>query len=212
MPMTTIKGTKKLMTLEKTKFCTHWVPNAPSAASRFHLIDSMLLSIARSNLSALMMLNFFSHILFAFCWSGANVILQEIVLFHNDWVKTELIWSVYAILVHGLMIKEEMAGDVYTLIFCSSRIQLRNPAQTSSVSIIFVPLFLSEIVMIGLDHWASMDAPQGNPLNVDKISMSVPLKSGLLCVQIGWIYVCRFPLRLPLMHKRLLAMSVQSPG
>lgn len=185
MPITTINGTRKLMTLVKTKFCTPGTPSADSAGSKFHLIESILLCIARSNLLATATEKTFFQSLLNVCWSPLSVTVHKIVLFHKTWVKMLLSCIGNQILVHGLITSVQISGELYTLIFCSSRVQLTNQGP-ADVLISVVPLFLNTILIIGLDHWAIASHPPGNQVNPDNISISRPLYSGLHCEHV-WL-------------------------
>ena len=110
--------TSTFMILLNRKFCKPCVHFAPSAASRFLLMDDMLLLSARSNLSACMISNCHDRVLLV----GYKVsvtppirvgcIVHTMVFIPNDWVKMDLILMFTPILVPGLTTKLVIGLDV----------------------------------------------------------------------------------------------------
>ncbi len=111
----TISGTNTFMILLNKKFCTPCVPVAPSAASRFLFMVSMLWLNARSNLSDFTTSNVPVRVLFAAFTSPPLIahalILQTTVLAPKAWVNMDLILIFTPTLVHGLTTKLVIALD-----------------------------------------------------------------------------------------------------
>lgn len=128
--MMMISGTKTFMMVLNKKFCTPCAPLAASAASRFLLIDSILLLKARSNLSAFTTSNVPDQLLFPATTSFPSrsdvSIVQSNVLVPNAWVKRDFSLIFTPTLVPGLTTKFTSGLDLYTLRFCSFRVQERN--------------------------------------------------------------------------------------
>ena len=118
------------MTLLYKKFCTPCAPFAASAASRFLLMDSILLLRARSNLSACIISNVhdqISLVMFTFpIPTVEGLILHTKVLFPKAWVNNDFILIFTPTLVPGLTTKLVIGLELYTSRFCCVRLQLRN--------------------------------------------------------------------------------------
>lgn len=144
-------GTRTFMILLNRKFCTPCVPVAPSAASRFLLIGSMLVLSARSNLSAFTISTVAVRQSFAVFLSSYGTIsgysLQSTTLVPNAWVKRELSLIFIPTLVPGLTTKLVMGLDSYILRFCSCRVQVRNPGFVIDLLNISFPLFLKRMLI-----------------------------------------------------------------
>ena len=181
-----MSGTRKLITLLNTKLLSHCVPSAASAGSRFPLMESMLFSMARSNLLALVTPKVSVHVLLLSCWSPLKLMVQETCFSPSAWVKILLSWIGNPFFVPGLRTSDPSAGEVYIFIFWSIRVQVMNHA-AAVVLTSTVPLFLSARLIAGLDHWAIPVPPPGIQLKVGKISRSVPLNNGSHWVQVALV-------------------------
>lgn len=177
----TTRGTNTFMILLYKKFCTPCTPFAPSAASRFWLMDSILLLSARSNLSACTTSKVHDRVSFP----GPTILPTSIevftvhfnVLIPNSSVKIGWILIFIPTLVPGLTTKFVIGFEVYTLRFCCVRVQIRNPGLLMDWLIVSVHLFLKMILSCGLDHWA-INPPlifscQGRPGD-SSIARSIP--------------------------------------
>ncbi len=124
------RGTSTFIRVLVIKFNNPCVPLAPSATFRFLLIGAILVLSARSNLSAFTISNVPDQVLLAGLTSGYHampgVILHTNVLTPNAWVKIGCILILIPTFVPGLTTKFEMVEELYTLRFCSVRLQERN--------------------------------------------------------------------------------------
>jgi hypothetical protein len=193
IPRIITRGTKTFMILLYKKFCTHWVPFAPSAASRFLLIDSILLLRARSNLSACTTSNVHDHVSLpgptTLPLRRVVFILHDNVFMPNAWVNNDLILIFIQTLVHGLTTNFVIGLDLYTSILPSIRLQVINQVVLIGWLMISVHLFFNRIVICGLDHWAtsapsvfSCPASHGD----SSIARSIPGTSQPLSVHVGY--------------------------
>lgn len=138
--MMMINGTRTFMILLYKKFWSACVHFAPSAASRFLLIVSTLLLSARSNLSALTTSNVHVHILLLAISptevvpKRLGVMVHTIVFLPTASVKIGFILMLTQSLPQVTILNSCRMLELYTFIFCSDRLQLRNPAG------IFVPI------------------------------------------------------------------------
>ena len=111
-----MRGTKTFIILLYKKFCTPCVPFAPSAASRFLLIEAILLLSARSNLSACTISNVQDQMSFPGLTTVpliiAVLILHTNVFIPNAWVNSELILIFIQTFVHGLTTKLVIGFDL----------------------------------------------------------------------------------------------------
>lgn len=155
--MIIIKGTKTFISLSKTKFCNHWVQSAPSADSKWSLIDSILVLRARSNLSALTISKVHDHTSLFVSTLGIHATrvlsLHSTVFTHNAWVKIGKSEIFVHIFVHGLMANWVSNLEVYTVIFFSFQVQDKNHAGTLFLFTKVSHLFWKRIVIFGRDHW-----------------------------------------------------------
>ena len=168
IPMTMISGTNTFMILSNKKLVSPWVPFAPSGVSRFFCIPWMLVLNARSNLSAVTTSKAHDQILLLGFTSAMlpGLILHTMVFVHNACVKRGLILIFTPILVPGLSAKLVIALELYMFMFCSFRVQERNPGGRTVFTAVS-HLFLNKISIPGLDHCAirfpfTLLAP-GNP-------------------------------------------------
>gem|GEM_PF-1893292 len=101
-----ISGTSTFIMLLNKKFCSHCVPVAHSAASRFLFIDAILLLKARSNLSASTISNVADQVLLLAATSvypllTPGLMLHVMVFCPKDWLNIDLILMLIPTFVHG---------------------------------------------------------------------------------------------------------------
>lgn len=184
------RGTNTFMIVLNKKFCAHWTPFAHSAASRFWLIDSILLLKAKSNLSACTISNVLDRTSFPGMTTFPLIIDVSIV--HSNvfvpsaCVKSDLILIFTPTLVAGLTTKLVIGLDVYTGRFCSVRTQERNHESVIAWLTISVHLFLKRMVSCGLDHWAIIPPLRFSCPGIpgdSSIARSIPCTSPPMSVQ-----------------------------